>query len=78
MYTAKAGTGHRPDNSVGVKGDAALFAEMLLKNKTLKVLDLRDDSIGKEGAQQLNDSLTHNNSVTLWLPQNIYCAPGVK
>ena len=58
------------DNSIGVKG-AAAFAEMLLKNKTLKVLDLRDDFIGKEGAQQLNDSLTHNNSVTLWLHKNI-------
>ena len=40
-----------------------MFAEMLLKNKSLKELSLQDDSIGEEGTQKLIDSLTHNTTV---------------
>ena len=47
---------------IGVKG-ATAFAEILLKNKSLKVLNLLDDSIGVEGAQKLIDSLTHNTTI---------------
>ena len=49
-------------NPIGIKG-ATAFAEMLLKNKSLKELNLKDDSIGEEGAQELIDSLTHNTTV---------------
>ena len=55
-------------NPIGVKG-ATAFAEMLFINKSLKVLDLRNDSIGEEGTQKLIDSLRHNTRVKeLWLP----------
>ena len=55
-------------NPIGIKG-ATAFAEMLLENKSLKVLDLRDDSIGEEGTQKLMDSFTHNTTVEeVWLP----------
>ena len=50
------------DNPIRDKG-ATAFAEMLLKNKSLKVLDLQDDFIGVEGTQKLIDSLTHNITV---------------
>ena len=48
----------------GFKG-AAAFAEMLLKNKSLKVLKFPydDDSIGEEGTQKLIDSLEHNTTL---------------
>jgi len=49
-------------NPIGVKG-AAVFAEMLLKNKSLRELFLEDDSIGKEGTQKLIDSVTYNTTV---------------
>ena len=49
---------------IGSKG-AAAFAEMLLKNKSLKVLEFPydDDSIGEEGTQKLIDSLEHNTTL---------------
>ena len=40
-----------------------MFAEMLLKNKSMKKLYLEHGSIGEEGAQKLIDSLTHNTTV---------------
>ena len=56
-------------NPIGVKG-ATAFAEMLPENKSLKVLDLQNDSIGEEGSQKLINSLTHNTTVEqLWLPE---------
>ena len=55
-------------NPIEVKG-ATAFAEMLPVNKALKVLSLRDNSIGEEGTQTLIESLTHNTTVEkLWLP----------
>ena len=43
---------------------------MLLKNNSLKTLDLRDDSIGEEGTQKLFDSLARNTTMkTLQLPK---------
>ena len=51
-------------NPIGFVG-AAAFAEMLLKNKSLKLLNLADDSITKEGIQKLIDSLKHNTTVNL-------------
>ena len=57
------------NNPIGVKG-AAAFAEMLLKNKSLKELNLQDDSIGEEGTHKLIDSLKHNTTVErLLLPE---------
>ena len=47
------------DNPIRDTG-ATAFAEMLLKNKSLKVLHLQDDFIGVEGTQKLIDSLTRN------------------
>ena len=42
---------------------------MLHQNKSLKILDLGDDSIGEEGTQKLIVSLTHNTTVEqLYLP----------
>ena len=58
-----------PGNLTGVEGTTAL-TKMLLKNKTVKVLDLQDNPIGKEGTQKLIDSLTHNTTVEqLMLPK---------
>ena len=37
-----------------------VFAEMLLKNKTLEELNLIEHSILEEGTQKLIDSLKHN------------------
>ena len=49
---------------------ATAFAKMMLRNETLKVLGLCDDSIGEEGAQKLIDFLTHNTAMKeLWLPE---------
>ena len=43
---------------------------MLLKNKSLKSLNLQDNSIGEEGTQKLIDCLTHNTTVeVLCLPK---------
>ena len=50
------------DNPVGVE-EATALAEMLLKNTSLKGLDLRDDSIGEEGTLKLIDSLKHNTTI---------------
>ena len=48
---------------------------MLLKNKSLKELNLKDGSIGEEGTQKLIDSLTHNTTLErLYLPK---CKPSV-
>ena len=55
-------------NPLGVRG-ATEFAEMLLKNKSLVIMKLQDDSIGEEGTQKLIDSLTHNTTVKLFLPE---------
>lgn len=54
----------------GVKGTTA-FAETLLKNKSLRVLSLQDNSIGEiQGAQILIDSLKRNTKLEmLWLPK---------
>ena len=54
----------------GVKGTAA-FAEMLLKNTSLRVLSLQDNSIGEiQGTQKLIDSLKQNTKLEmLWLPK---------
>ena len=49
------------DKPIGVEG-ATAFAEMLLKNESLKVLNLLDDFIGEEGAQKLIHSLKHNTT----------------
>ena len=58
----KLNLGHNP---IGVKG-ATAFAEMLLtENKTMKELNLQDDSIRDEGTQKLIDSLTHNTTVEM-------------
>ena len=49
---------------------ATVFAEMLLKNESLKVLSLLNDSIGEKGTQKLIDPLTHNTTVKrLVLPE---------
>ena len=40
-----------------------LIAEMLLKNKTLKELELSSDSISNEGIHKLIYSLAHNTTV---------------
>ena len=54
----------------GVKGTTA-FAEMLLKNKSLRILSLQDNSVGEiQGIQILIDSLKHNTKLEmLWLPK---------
>ena len=46
-------------NPIGSEG-AVAFASMLQKNQCLKILDLRDDSVGVEGALELIESLKHN------------------
>ena len=53
------------DNPIRVKG-ATAFAEMLLKNKSLKELNLKGAKIGEEGAKKLNESLTYNKTVRLF------------
>ena len=40
--------------------DAVAFASMLKKNQCLKTLELRDNSVGVEGALELIESLKHN------------------
>ena len=59
-------------NPIGNKG-ATAFAEMLFTNKSLKELNLadnstQDNSICEESIQKLIDSLTHNTTVRLGLP----------
>ena len=57
-------------NPVGLEG-ATAFAEMLLKNKSLKMLSIRDDFIGEKDTQKLIDSLAHNTTMKeLKLPKN--------
>ena len=58
-YTAEVDLGKKPNWSEG----ATAFAEMLLKNKSLKKVYLQDNSIGEEGTQKLIDSLTHNTTL---------------
>ena len=55
------------DNPIRVKG-AAAFAEVLLRNKSLKELNLQGTKIGEEGVKKLNESLTYNTTVRLWFP----------
>ncbi len=56
-------------NPIGVAGATAL-AETLTLNKSLKWLDLLDDSIGAEGTEKLLNSLTQNTTLEiLWLPK---------
>ena len=55
-------------NLIGVEGTTEV-AKMLLKNKTMKILDLQDNPIGEEGTTKLIDSLTHNTTVELVLPK---------
>ena len=41
-----------------IQGEGAVaFASMLKKNQCLKILDVRDDSVGVEGALELIESL---------------------
>ena len=56
---------HLGGNLTGVKGTTA-FAEVLLKNKSLRVLSLQDNSIGEiQGTQRLIDSLKHNTKLEM-------------
>ena len=55
-------------NPITING-AGAFAEELLHNTSLRMLDLHCKSIGLEGTQKLIESLSQNSTLeTLWLP----------
>ena len=64
------------DNPIGSWSEgAAAFASVLATNQFLKILRLKDDSVGVEGALQLIESLKHNTTLEkLWLSE-IYKPP---
>ena len=58
------------NNPIGAKEAIEQFSKMLHENKSLKKLDLGDDSIGEEGTQKLIVSLAPNTTVEqLYLPK---------
>ena len=55
---------------------AVALGEMLRVNKSLRVINLRNTSVGEEGATALMEGLQHNQVLNeLWLPQGLkeYC-----
>ena len=50
---------------------AVALSEMLLVNKSLKRLHLLGTSVGEEGAAALQESMQQNDTVTIWVSNNL-------